>query len=147
VLGRRVHRDQPERLVTGVDEVVPGPGPNEDEVVGADLGRLAVELRLATPVDEDEHLVRLGMDLLPDLAAHRDGHHHDLLVHPGEHLTSEGLVRPRGPRDVDPNLLCCHLVLHSRSSLLLPFPAVIGFTVPRRAGGRRSRGSTRARSW
>ena len=76
----RVDRDQSKRRVADAQEVVAGAGPDEDEVVLADLGALPIEDRDAAPVDEDEYLVGVGMDLLTDLGAWGDRHDDDLLV-------------------------------------------------------------------
>src|SRR5512132_1798978 len=43
VLRRGVDGDQPQGAVAGVDEVVAGPGWDQDQVVGGDLGGLAVQ--------------------------------------------------------------------------------------------------------
>src|SRR5215213_5616702 len=101
VLGRGVHGDQAQRPVAGVDEVVAGPGRDQDQVVGGDLGGLAVEHGLTLTVHEHQQLVVLLVDLLADLPAGRDGHGHDLAVPAGGDLAPEGVVAPGQLDDVD----------------------------------------------
>ena len=52
VFRRRVDRDEAQRAVTRVAEVVAHPRPNEHQIVGADLAGLPFQFRFASPVDE-----------------------------------------------------------------------------------------------
>ena len=100
VIRRGVYGDLPLGAVGGFDYVVGGPGRDQDEVVGGDLGGPAVQDGVALPVDEHQQLVVLLVDLLADLLAGRDGHGHDLAVLAGGDLASEGVVAPGELDDV-----------------------------------------------
>ena len=86
VMRRRVDRIQLEGAVSRVDEVVPGPGGNDDGGMTVDplpmvqLGTAAACQGHAAAAFHAEKLVGVGMDLHADIPARRDAHQGNLQV-------------------------------------------------------------------
>jgi hypothetical protein len=80
MLRRRIDGVELEVLVPVISEVVARARRDEDEVLRADLLRLAIEDGRAAAGDEGEHLVPVVVHLLADLPAGGDAHHDELSV-------------------------------------------------------------------
>ena len=61
---------------------------------------LAREHREPFAVDAHQHLVDGVVDLLPDVATHRDAHHDHLAVRPGRQHLPEPSIGPGASHDV-----------------------------------------------
>lgn len=78
---------------------MPGAGGYRTLVTGIDRMRVAVEIGFTGAGDEGQDLVGVLVDLLPDLTAGRDGHHHDLGVFTCPQHLPEVAVVPGHVRD------------------------------------------------
>ena len=131
-MGRRgVDGDEAHRAIASIEDVVAGAGVDEDEIVRRrppPTGDVDQTLRRRLQLDEQEDLVRVGMDLVADLATRRDRHDDDLFAGAGLDHAAKGVVlsaprqgrRPCSPR-LD-SLRCSHGVLQCSSDMPREMP-------------------------
>ena len=80
VLGRAINRVEAQRLVSGIDDVVLGPGGNDDAVVGLHGMYRPVDSNLAAASFETKELVAIVVDLFADFLAWFQRHQNKLEV-------------------------------------------------------------------
>ena len=77
---RAVDRVQAQNVVTGIEDIVSGPGRNDHAVAAFDGVCRAVDLDLSCPIFEAEELVSILVDFFTNVIARLNGHENQLNV-------------------------------------------------------------------